>query len=192
MWQIRYLSSSGGPHKNFWYVVYCFNVSHCIHNGAYICIMMPLTCWSPLELCLRLSDGCFAVADWTDSESNGGSNCWNIIKIRVNTHHILGRAGGQGGLGPPNFWDNVKTRCCSCWWPATSATCMTHITVYLYLWSLKAMHEVSRGPLKGAISAQKALQGPKTETRELQRGMEEKSNSQRQGWIDFLPICPPP
>ena len=108
MWQIRYLSSSSGPHKNFWYVVYCFNVSHCIHNRAYICIMMPLTCWSPLELCLRLSDGCFAVADWTDSESNGGSNCWNIIKIRVNTHHILGRAGGQGGLGPPNFWDNVK------------------------------------------------------------------------------------
>ena len=31
----------------------------------------------------------------------------------------------------------------------------------------EATHEASRGPLKGAMSAQKALQGSETETREL-------------------------
>ena len=37
------------------------------------------------------------------------------------------------------------------------------------------MHEASPGPLKGAVSAQKALQGSETETRELLGGTEEKS-----------------
>ena len=39
------------------------------------------------------------------------------------------------------------------------------------------MHEASRGPLKGTVSAQKALQGSQTETRELQGGTEENSVS---------------
>ena len=38
----------------------------------------------------------------------------------------------------------------------------------------EAMHEVSRGPLKGAVSAQKAFQGSETETRELLGGTEGK------------------
>ena len=38
----------------------------------------------------------------------------------------------------------------------------------------EATHQVSRGPLKGAVSAQKALQGSETETRELLGGMEEE------------------
>ena len=37
------------------------------------------------------------------------------------------------------------------------------------------MHEASRGPLKDAVSAQKALQGSETETRELLGGTEEES-----------------
>ena len=37
------------------------------------------------------------------------------------------------------------------------------------------MHQASQGPLKGAVSAQKALQGSETETRELLGGMEENS-----------------
>ena len=37
------------------------------------------------------------------------------------------------------------------------------------------MHETSRGPLKGAVFAQKALQGSETETRELLGGTEEDS-----------------
>ena len=41
----------------------------------------------------------------------------------------------------------------------------------------EAMHEESRGPLKSAMSAQKALQGSDTETRELLGGMEENSVS---------------
>ena len=36
-------------------------------------------------------------------------------------------------------------------------------------------HEASRGSLKGAVSAQKALQGSETETRELLGGTEENS-----------------
>ena len=39
------------------------------------------------------------------------------------------------------------------------------------------MHEVSREPLKGAVSAQKALQGSETEMRELLGGMQEISVS---------------
>ena len=35
---------------------------------------------------------------------------------------------------------------------------------------LEAMQEASPGPLKGAVSAQKALQGHETETRELLGG----------------------
>ena len=36
---------------------------------------------------------------------------------------------------------------------------------------------MSRGPLKGAMSAKKALQGAQTEMRELMGGMEEKIDS---------------
>ena len=41
----------------------------------------------------------------------------------------------------------------------------------------EAMHEASRGPLKGAVSAQKVLQGSETETRELLGGTKETSVS---------------
>ena len=50
---------------------------------------------------------------------------------------------------------------------------------------LEAMHEASRGPLKGIVSAQKALQGSKTETREFLGLTEEKSVSPTRG--DWLP-----
>ena len=46
------------------------------------------------------------------------------------------------------------------------------------------MHEASRGPLKGVVSAQKALQGSETETRELLGGTEENPD---EGSL----ICPP-
>ena len=36
------------------------------------------------------------------------------------------------------------------------------------------MHEASQGPFKGAVSAQKAIQGSETETSELVVGTEEK------------------
>ena len=42
---------------------------------------------------------------------------------------------------------------------------------------LEATHEASQGPLKGAVSAQKALQESEMETRELLGGTEEKSIS---------------
>ena len=43
------------------------------------------------------------------------------------------------------------------------------------------MHEVSRGPEKGGVSAQKALRGSETETRELLGGTEENSVSPMRG-----------
>ena len=42
-------------------------------------------------------------------------------------------------------------------------------------------HGADRGPLKGTVSAQKALQGSETETRELLRGTKEKSISLSRG-----------
>ena len=39
----------------------------------------------------------------------------------------------------------------------------------------EAMHRASRGPLKGAVSAQKACQGSGTEARKLLEGTEENS-----------------
>ena len=45
----------------------------------------------------------------------------------------------------------------------------------------EATHKASQGPLKGAVSAQKALQGSETETRELLGGVEEKSVSLLRG-----------
>ena len=46
----------------------------------------------------------------------------------------------------------------------------------------KAMHEVSRGPLKGAFSAQKAFQEFESETREL-LGVTEENNVSVTGGI---------
>ena len=45
----------------------------------------------------------------------------------------------------------------------------------------EAAHEASRGPLKGAASAQKVLQVSETETRELLGGTEEYSVSPTRG-----------
>ena len=45
----------------------------------------------------------------------------------------------------------------------------------------EATYEASRGPLKGAVSAQKALRGSETETRELLGGTEENSVSPIRG-----------
>ena len=51
-----------------------------------------------------------------------------------------------------------------------------HLCLAMHTFSsvvLEAMHEVSGGTLKGAMSVQNALQGSERETRELQRGTEE-------------------
>ena len=45
----------------------------------------------------------------------------------------------------------------------------------------EATHEARRGPLKGAVPAQKALQGSETETRELLVGTKENSISPTRG-----------
>ena len=49
-----------------------------------------------------------------------------------------------------------------------------HLTVSLILVP-EATHKASQGTLKGTVSAEKALQGSKTETRELLGGTEENS-----------------
>ena len=45
----------------------------------------------------------------------------------------------------------------------------------------EATHEASQGPEKGAVSAQKALRGSGTETKELLGGTEENSVSPMRG-----------
>ena len=58
----------------------------------------------------------------------------------------------------------------------------------------EATHEASQGPLKVAVSAQKAFQGSETETRELPAATEENSVSPTRGppgtTMIFLPVCP--
>ena len=49
------------------------------------------------------------------------------------------------------------------------------MSVVVVVW--EAMHEASRGPEKGAVSAQKGLRGSKTETRKLLGGTEENNVS---------------
>ena len=51
-----------------------------------------------------------------------------------------------------------------------------HLTVRISVVP-EATHDASRGPEKGAVSAQKALRGSETETRELLGGTEENSVS---------------
>ena len=51
----------------------------------------------------------------------------------------------------------------------------------------EATHEASRGPEKSALSAEKALGGSETETRELLGGTEENSVP----WWGVIEICPP-
>ena len=57
---------------------------------------------------------------------------------------------------------------------ALPAPSVAHLTVSLYLCSSGSK---ARGPEKGAVSAQKALRGSETETRELLGGTEENSVS---------------
>ena len=50
----------------------------------------------------------------------------------------------------------------------------------------EATHEISQGSLKGAVTAQKALQGSETELRALPGGTEEKSVSPTKGHLFAL------
>ena len=73
----------------------------------------------------------------------------------------------------------IKVCVSCCWWcPGTSAPSAAHLSVSLHL---SSNDEASRGPLKGAVSAQKALQGSKAETREFLGGTEENSVSPMRG-----------
>ena len=67
---------------------------------------------------------------------------------------------------------------------------MSKVTLH-FVWGhlsrKQTVAEASRGPLKGTVSAQKALQRSETETRELQGGTEENSVSPMRGSL----ICPP-
>ena len=67
-----------------------------------------------------------------------------------------------GVLGPPRLAHHAS------WCPCISVV-------------PEATHEASRGPLKGAVSAQKAVEGSETETRELLGGTEENSVSPIRG-----------
>ena len=68
-------------------------------------------------------------------------------------------------------------------------TCLTRHTWWCLCISVppEATHKASQEVLKGAMSARKAAQGSKTETRELRGGLEENSISLTIGSL----ICPP-
>ena len=64
-----------------------------------------------------------------------------------------------------------RCACVSCFWLCPGASCATHLESFLI--SLKFCKQCSRvgfGPLKGAMSALKALQRSRTKIRELQEG----------------------
>ena len=74
--------------------------------------------------------------------------------------------------------------CGSCSWFCPGTFAPTNLTMSFYLCRSrsKATHKASQGPLQSAMSAQKAIQGSKTE---LLEGTEEKSISLKRGVIDL-------
>ena len=71
--------------------------------------------------------------------------------------------------------DTIKV-CAGCYWRCLGTTTRSEIHLMiesLYLWSSR--RNAYQGPLKGRVSAQKAFQGSRTETRELLWGTGEKS-----------------
>ena len=102
---------------------------------------------------------------------NGSSGSILLFYNRVPTSLLLGpyyllktvycsQGGCKGGdvLGPPRL-------ACHTWW----CPCFSVV--------LESAQAANRGPSKGAVSAQKALQGSETETRELLGGTEENTLS---------------
>ena len=114
--------------------------------------------------------------------------------VPVKRHLASGRGRQGGGRGPFQFSEpQTKVRfqqthnqgLHQLFWTlswelhpkrATPSGVQYHISVVP-----EAMHEASRGPLKGAVSAKEALQGSETEMRELLGGMEENSVSPVEG-----------
>ena len=70
----------------------------------------------------------------------------------------------------------------SCFWPcpATSSSIAAHLTAHLFLYSSSKIN-ARLSALEAAMSAQKALLGSETETRELLAGTEEKGISPTRG-----------
>ena len=62
---------------------------------------------------------------------------------------------------------------CSWWCPRTSSSSAPHLTVSFYLCRSGSNTRLSQGPLKGAVSAQRALQGSEKDVRELLLGRKE-------------------
>ena len=106
------------------------------------------------------------------STGNLGSDSvqvWSLIQF-----YSVDFSQSRIGVNKCVFYKRTIKVCVSCcWWcPGTSATSAPHLMVSLYLWCSEAAHEASWGPLKSAVSVQKALQGSETETRELLGGTE--------------------
>ena len=91
---------------------------------------------------------------------NQGSVCKSVFS--TNTQSRFASVAIDGVLGPPRLARHTS------WCPC--------ISVVPY-----ALQEASPGSFKGAVTAQKALQGSKTGTRELLGGTEENSVSPMRG-----------
>ena len=75
------------------------------------------------------------------------------------------------------FSSNALSRLTSVVLDGTTAPRATHLVSPRFSVVLEAMHKACRGPLRSAVSAQKALQGSEIETTELLEGTREKSIS---------------
>ena len=93
--------------------------------------------------------------------------------------------GARRARGPSNFWNNENTI------PTNKQSRSASVFLDTALGPARiernsvvpeATQEASRGPEKGAVSAQKAFRGSETETRELLGGTEEDSVSPMRGY----------
>ena len=109
-------------------------------------------------------------------------NNWPRLFLHTISNYV--HCHNQGSVCKSAFSTNTQSRFASCVFDGVLGT----PRVAQHTWRCpcisvvpEATHEASRGPEKGAVSAQKALRGSETETRELLGGTEENSVSPMRG-----------
>ena len=161
---------------------FCDNLKH-----DFFCLISLIPIWARLKMTPpRFSPFCPS-----HSQSGPLNRCLHqstspdhlkFIGIQINFQYISQKQGGRKrGPGPSKFREQKEVRFqkmkvyVNCSWLLRLSQ-QTWLCPYISVVP-EAMHEASQGPLKGAISAQKAHQGSETETRELLGGTTENSIS---------------
>ena len=132
-------------------------------------------------------------ANNTKASSELDSSCFDsVVTIRKQTMITTNTGGSQRGTKGQgvHFWSNkhkcvfhkhaIKARVsCSC------SFCVVLARPWFFVVP-EATHKVSQGPLKGAVSAQKALQGSETESRDFSWEERKRKVFPRQGLLWFF------